>query len=97
MPRNHDLAHVSPRRIFFTWAEAKLFGVHQEDIQTLVCPDESADECAIVVCNYSKSTAKDALQVPDCFGVSHQDFPVLYYKSVLQSRPPTRDRERHGN
>ncbi|KAI9510691.1 putative PRP16-RNA-dependent ATPase [Russula earlei] len=51
---------------------AKLFGVHKEDVQALVCPDEGSDECTIVVGNYSKSAAKDTLEAPDCVSVSHQ-------------------------
>jgi hypothetical protein len=74
MPRNHDLADVSPSRRTFARAaaEAKLFRAHEEDVQALVCPDESADECAVVVRDYSKSAAEDAFEVPDCLGVSHQ-------------------------
>ena len=68
------MADVSPsRRTFVRGAvDAKLFGVHEEDVQTLVCPDESADECAVVVRDYSKSAAEDVFEVPDCLGVSHQ-------------------------
>jgi hypothetical protein len=65
------LANVSPRSIFAS-VKAKFFGIQKKDIQTFVCADESADESTIVVCNYSKSAAKDALEVPDCLGVSHQ-------------------------
>jgi hypothetical protein len=65
------LANVSPGGIF-TGVEAELFGIQKKDVQTLVCADESADESTIVVCDYSKSAAKDALEVQDCLGVSHQ-------------------------
>jgi hypothetical protein len=65
------LADVSTSSAF-TRAEAKLFSVHEEDIQALVCPDKSADECAVVVGDYSKSAAKDTPEIPDGVGVSHQ-------------------------
>jgi hypothetical protein len=96
LPGNHDLADVSPGSIF-ACVEAELFGIQKKDIQILVRPDKSTDESTVVVYNHTKSAAnlKDALEVPDCLGVSHQVAKDLNYKSSDNDRTPVTDSERH--
>ncbi len=64
------MANVSAGRICVC-AEAKLLRVEEEDVQALVRTDERADEGTIVVYDYAKSAAEDAVEVLNRLGVSH--------------------------
>jgi len=79
------LANISPGSIFVC-VEAKLFGIQKKDIQTLVHPDEGADKSTVVDYNYSKSAAKDALEVLDCLGVSHQKILNLNLRRAVTTQ-----------
>jgi hypothetical protein len=69
-PGNHDLADKSTRRTL-TRPDAELFGVHEEDIQVFVRADERTDERTVVIRKYSKSGAKDTLEILNCLCISH--------------------------